>query len=128
MLYIVARGGLQLVLPIGLDSMRFQFQIKHLMVLVFVAAALFATGLPATFLVAAFCYFAFIVGLGMTWGTGVTRMLQDTWTQAEEDRSNLCQIEIVVRTAIGVITGTVTTFGIIFLGVILANMLFCKLF
>lgn len=108
--------------------MRFQFQIKHLMLLVFVAAALFATGLPATFLVAAFCYFAFIVGLGVNWGTRVTRMLQDTWTQAEEDRSNLSRIEVVVKTATCIITGTVTTFGIIFLGVVHVNMLCSELF
>ncbi len=115
MMFVVVRW-LNVLEP---NPMRFQFHIKHLMVVVFVAAVLLAFG-SFVVPVAVVGYFVLVAGVGLIYGEKVTRRLQDAWTQTEEDRTDLGRVTVVFRTGLCVLLGMATAVGIFYAGFVLA--------
>jgi len=61
-------------------------------------------------------YLVFIATLSAAWGASITRGIQDLWTDDSADRYDSGRIEVLVKTALGVLLGLATSGVIVVLG------------
>ena len=99
--------------------MRFQFQIKHLMWLVFGSAMLFGIARVEPRL-AMLAVFAFLVFLSAACGASVTRSLRDSWTKSEENRLARPRIEVKAKTA-AVVIGLAAAVAVLVFGMVILS-------
>ena len=96
--------------------MRFQFQIKNLMWLVFGSAVLFGIARVSPALVSlGFWLFilALLMCLSAAAGAAITRGLQDSWTQSDEDRWARRPVVVKAMTAACVMLGLAASVGVL---------------
>lgn len=100
--------------------MRLQFQIKHLLILVLVSAAILGIGrmigLPSLLGMIASLFVLLLFGLvsrfGASWGAAITRVLEERWTDSDDLLLMPVPIQYRIKRALCFLAGIVVTIGV----------------